>query len=477
MPSIDEMRDGVEWVKAELRAIDAAAGDAPLDADTDARFAEGLDYVRSTEAEIVKVEERKRSAVEFAAARGHVVPGSQPAQTRDASFSVNTRTNPFDLSDLPHGDARSSELRARALDVIEKHVPSYMPDSVREGATATAEQRSTRHYDADTVRASIIETTSPEYLRAFEDYMKNPQAGSARLSEFRASMSLTAANGGVLVPQFLDPTIVLTNAGTANDIRRIASVRQITVDQWDGVTSAGVTAEWLAENTEAADATPTFVGPTITAHKAAAFLAGSYEVLADSGFDEVGMLIADGFDRLEATAFTTGTGSGQPYGLITRLSGTGPVVNGTSGAAGAADFVAADVYALDDALGARWRQNASFLAAKATYNDVRQFATSNTYHAFWTAFGGGTPAELIGYPTYSAEEMDTTIVSGSNDYVLVLGDVSQYRVIDRVGTSINFIPVLFGTSGGRPNGSAGWFAMKRVGADVLTSNAFKVLKL
>jgi len=472
MSQLSELRDGVEYVEAELRSIHGIAGEAALDADTQARFDGGLSYVRETKAEIVKIEERQRAAAEFAAARGHIdVPADE---ARTAGFSVNTRTNPFDLSDLPHGEARSSELRSRALEAIEKHVPSYMSDSVREGATATAERRSTRQYDADAVNAAIVETTSPEYVRAFEQYTANPAMGAGRLAEFRAAMSLTGANGGVLVPQFLDPTIILTNAGTSNDIRQLASVTQITVDQWDGVTSAGVTAEWLAEGTQAADATPTFVGPTITAHKAAAYLFGSYEMLADSGFDEVGVLIADAFDRLEATAFTTGTGSGQPYGLITVLSGTGPVVAGTSGAAGAADLTAADVYALDDALPARWRRNASFLAARAVYNKLR--ARTDSSENFWASFGGGVPAELIGYPTYNAEDMDTTIVSGSNDYVLLLGDVSQYKVIDRVGTSIAYDPLVLGANQ-RPTGQAGWFAFKRTGANVLTSNAFKLLRL
>jgi HK97 family phage major capsid protein len=472
MPSIDEMRAGVEWVKAELRAIDAAAGDAPLDADTQPRFDEGLSYVRDTEAAIAKVEERQEQR---AALAERVSTGSaERVSYRAESFNVNTRTNPFDLSDVPHGEARSSELRARALDVIEKHVPGYMPDSVREGATRTAEKRSTRSYDADLVNAAIVETTSPEYIRAFEAHVRNPQAPH-HLGEFRAAMSLTAANGGVLVPQFLDPTIVLTNAGTQNDVRRISGQASITVDQWDGVTSAGVTAEWLAENTEAADATPTFVAPTISVHKEAAFLFGSYEVLADSGFDEVGVLIADAFDRHEADALINGTGVGRPFGLITRLSGTGPVVNGLSGAGGAATLVGDDVYALDDALGARWRRNASFLSSRKIYNELRAKTDARTN--FWQSFGGGVPAELIGYSTYHAEEMDQTIVSGSNDYVLLLGDFKAgYKIVDRVGTSVQFIPVLFGANQ-RPTAQAGWFAHRRVGADVITSNAFKLLRL
>jgi HK97 family phage major capsid protein len=472
MTARTELVEGLEWVRACVDEFDAIAADRDLDDTELARYEAGLDWALEAKSKLEQYDARdaKRAAL------AEYVAEHKPATVRAASFSVNTRTDPFDLSDVPHeGAARSAELRARALDVIEKHVPAFLPDSVREGATATAERMSTKQYDADLVRASIIETTSPAYIDAFQAYLRNPEDGAAGLRGFRAAMSLTAANGGVLVPQFLDPTIVLTNAGTQNDIRAISSVRQITVDQWDGVTSAGVTAEWLGENTEAADATPTFVGPTITTHKAAAYLEGSYEVLADSGFDEVGVLIADAFDRLEASAFTNGTGSGQPYGLVTRLSGTGPVVNGTSGAAGAADFAVGDVYAVSEALGARFRRNAKWLSSHAFYNDVR--AATDTRDNFWASFGGSTPSELIGYPTYHAEEMDSTIVSGSNDYVLLLGDFDHYRVIDRVGTSIQFIPVVFGTSGGRPKGTAGWFAMKRVGADVLTSSAFKLLRL
>jgi predicted phage gp36 major capsid-like protein len=72
--------------------------------------------------------------------------------------------------------------------------------------------------------------------------------------------------------------------------------------------------------------------------------------------------------------------------------------------------------------------------------------------------------------------MDTTIVSGSNDYVLLLGAFDQYRIIDRVGTTIQYIPVLFGANQ-RPSGQSGWFANRRLGADVLTSTAFKLLRL
>jgi len=462
------LREGVEYVKAVLREMHTNAEERSFDPDEQAEWEAGAEFVRTSEAELVALEERKARIADFAPVAKETGDGAL------TSININTHTarDAFDHGTL--SQESGTELRGRALDVIEKHLPSYVSDGARENATKMLEKRSG---DQDIVARHIVRTSSPQYLEAFEDYFRAPSAGVPRIlsnAEARAAMSLTAANGGVLVPQFLDPTIIFTNTGSNNQVRQIANVSTITVDQWDGVTSAGVNAEWLAEGSEAADATPTFGAPTITVQKAAAWLFGSYEVISDSGFAEIGGLIADARDRLEETAHVTGTGSGQPYGLITRLSGTGPVVAGTSGAAGAADLVAADVYALDNALGPRFRRNASFLGPRNTYNKLRQATDANAN--FWASYGGGLPAQMIGYNTYSNESMDTTIVSGSNDFVLILGDFSNYKIIDRVGVEIMYQPMVMG-SNQRPTGQAGWFAFWRTGADVLTSNAFKVLKV
>ena len=478
--SKSEIEAGIAYVADCLTDIHERAGDGPLSEADQAAFDAGLAFINEAREKQAAVEARdaqvRALAREAASRPAAQEPTAEPA-LRDKSVNVNVRTSdPFDLDSVPaRGEKRSAELRARAIDIAGERVPGFVSDEARGEAVRKAEMTSSRHYDADAVREHIIATSRPEYLRAFSDYLRDPAAGVP--SELRTAMSLTAANGGVLVPQFLDPTIVLTSAGTQNDVRKIAGQASITVDQWDGVTSAGVTAEWLGEGSEAADASPSFVAPTISTHKAAAYVFGSYEVLADSGFDEIGVLIADGFDTLEAAAFINGTGSSQPYGLVTQLSGTGPVVAGSSGAAGAADLVAADIYALSENLSPRWRTNASFLGSHGFWNDVRQLGTSDTYHAFWTSFGGGTPSELIGYPVYHASDMDATIVSGSNDYVCILGDFKAgYKIVDRVGTSIAYNPLVVG-SNQRPTGQAGWFAFKRCGADVITSNAFKTLKL
>ena len=74
------------------------------------------------------------------------------------------------------------------------------------------------------------------------------------------------------------PSIILTNAGSANPWRRISRIVQTTSNTWNGVNSAGVNAAWLAEGNIVVDATPTLGNVVVTPVKAAAWVFGSYEV-------------------------------------------------------------------------------------------------------------------------------------------------------------------------------------------------------
>lgn len=62
--------------------------------------------------------------------------------------------------------------------------------------------------------------------------------------------------------------------------------------------------------------------------------------------------------------------------------------------------------------------------------------------------------------------------------LLVVGDWTNYVVLDRIGTTVSYLPpgVLQG-SNRRPDGRVGWYVYWRVGADVLTTNAFRLLKI
>jgi HK97 family phage major capsid protein len=317
------------------------------------------------------------------------------------------------------------------------------------------------------ISEQILVTGAPEYLAAFEQYLSDPGGFSQR-----AALSLTPANGGYLVPFTLDPTIILTNAGSANPYRQYATTKTTTTNDWNGVTSAGVSAEWTAEGVEAADATPTVGQLKITPQKADAYLFGSFEVLSDSDFgQQLPELLADAKDRIEESAFAVGTGTGQPWGVVTRAT-TLAAAAGTA----ATGFTAADAYALQAALPARWRApNARnvWLGNLTSINRGRNVA-SFTGSTMPIVQDGPNGPIMLGKPFLESTSVTGAFANGNK--VLVYGDMRQYYIVDRVGMSVLYDPVVLGANR-RPTGQGAWYAFWRTGADVSTASAFRVLTL
>ena len=343
----------------------------------------------------------------------------------------------------------------------------------------------------DTVLQKMaILTGSPAYRSAFETILEHPGDFHARFTPeeseayragadlHRAALSETNANGGYAIPFLLDPTVVLTNAGAASPFREAATIKQGTSNAWHGINSAGVTAEWKSEGAAAADASPTIAQPVINAYLADAFVFGSYEVFGDTNLaGELPMLIADAKNRLEAAGFVTGSGSAQPYGVITRTTAiTASRVSATTGGTfGTASAV--DVFNTEAAVPARFRPKASFVANWATYTIIRQQSPLAAGSNFWVTMSDGMPDKLLSHRAYEATAMASTITTGSN--ILLCGDLSQYYIYDRIGMNLEYIPNMFDTSTGRPTGQRGWMAWWRVGGDVISTGAeaFRVLKL
>jgi HK97 family phage major capsid protein len=415
---------------------------------------------------------------------GEPSTGSGNSYDRDAflepdSVEDHRFRNPWDLSEVRTfgrpGSEVNAEYRSRALAAIEK-----MPvanDRVRSVATNIVERSDGP--DAKLARMVLL-TSSPAYMRGFARMARGEQhlisGEEARALEavesFRA-MSLTDAAGGYLVPFQLDPTVILTSNGSRNDIRQVARTVVATGDVWNGVSAGAVAWSWDAEAAEVSDDSPTFAQPTIPVYKAAGFVPISIEALADADnvSAEIGTLLAEGKDELESAAFITGTGSGQPTGIVTALAGTASEIN----AAADDTFALADIFTIQGALPARYRGNATWLANNSIYNRVRQFDTAGGA-AMWERIGADRPALLLGRPAIEAEGMDGTVTTSGavSNYILAFGDFRNYVIADRIGTTVEFIPHLMGANR-RPTGQRGWYAYTRMGADSVNDAAFRLL--
>lgn len=339
--------------------------------------------------------------------------------------------------------------------------------------------------DSTVARLAAV-TGSEAYRSAFSKLLRDSERGHLLWTpeesqsyrdadQVRGLIEGAGGTGKHLVPFDLDPSIILTNAGSVSPLREISRVVQTTSNAWNGVSSAGVTSEWLAEATEAADATPTLAPEPIPVHKAASWVPFSIELEEDGLqlLSQLQALLADSALQLENTAFATGSGNGQPTGLITALVAAGGSV--IVPAAGEA-LTSADIYTLQGALGSRWQPNASFAGNLAILNTIRQFETSNGALKFPGA--QAVPANLLSRPLYEISGMDGTInaaVTAAN-YALVYGDFSNFVIVDRIGTTVELVPHLFGANG-RPTGERGLWMHRRVGSDVVNANAFRLLNV
>jgi HK97 family phage major capsid protein len=387
---------------------------------------------------------------------------------RDGAPDLGSRgrfRNPYeDLDAVRSHMVRTPELRGRAFDAVETEVKrGNLAQDYAENATRMVQENPGTYGRG--IAEHILLTGSEEYQEAFRAYVEDPQ-GMAQ----RAALSLTLANGGYLLPFVLDPTIILTNTGSANPWRRISNVKQTTSNTWNGVTSAGVSAAWITEGTVATDVTPTVGNVQITPQKAAAWVFGSYEVLEDTDFgQQLPRLLADAKDRLEEAAFATGAGTGGvPQGV---LVGATTTVN----TATTLVIAVGDIYAVQGALPPRFRNapGCAWVANVAIINKFRQLDTAGGA-SFWTNLGKGQPETLLGAPIYESTTMGGSTASLALE--AIMGDFGQFLVIDRVGVSLIYEPLVKASGGQLPSGQAGWFMFWRVGSQVAVPGAFRVLK-
>jgi HK97 family phage major capsid protein len=348
-------------------------------------------------------------------------------------------------------------------------------------STGTVSERS------HTTRWSLA-SGDPAYSRAFAKILRNPERGHLlwtedehrayrAAEEVRAAMNITTdTQGGHLVPQFLDPAIVLTSAGSNNSLRAVSRVVQTTSDHWSGITSAGATSEWVAEAQEVADGSPTIANPIVPVHKYDVFVPFSIELEQDGlGFlRELQQVMADSVLQLTNTAYTTGTGSGQPTGFITALAASSPSVIVAGG--GTEALADGDPYLLQGALGPRFQAGATWQASLTTLNFFRQAETTNgalKYPGLHT-----NPPSLLGRPVYENSNMDGVVNAAAtqSNYLLAYGDFSQFVIADRVGSVLELVPHLVGANR-RPTLQRGAILYGRTGSDVLVDNAFSLLNV
>lgn len=414
------------------------------------------------------------------------IAGTTPAATsasNQASFNVGGQMSErevFDLSTLRATAANPGQMRGemqeRAHRVIDRMVfPSASADQAACKEQITRILAAVGDEDGETsVARRILVTGSPAYKEAFAKWI-----ATGREDGFRADMQITTnGSGGFAVPVELDPTLLPTSNGVVNPYRQVSKIVQTNAKQWQGVTTAGVTANRRGEIDETTDNSPTLAQPTVTPSRVDVFIPFSINIENSwAGMQgDLAALIQDAKDQEEVSSFTNGTAvAPSPNGL---LNGATAVVS----TAATATFASADIDAAENALGARFRQRAVWMGSRQIYNKLRHFDSAGgpdlwaTLAQGITNGGPGLVLPIHGYPAYENSSMTTTTTSNSK--ILTLGDFGRYFIIvDKIGLNLELVPHLFGGTANYPTGQRGFFAYWFNNCKVLDPAAFVTLKV
>ena len=435
------------------------------------------------------------------------VPAAAESESRSLNADEQSRADALikkigDIdAEITAHEARFAELdaiEARTAAAAARPTPQFIKPAERADVDAVRSMNATQIYDTISRKAEergIDPTHAAKLLKrhgsdmdwarklavrstdAYERGWLKVMSGNANFltDEERTAVAVgTSTQGGLMVPTHLDPTVILTNTGSANAIRRIARVVTLTVgNTWNGVSSAGVTASWDGELTEVSDDSPVpFAKPSVPTYKAQAFVQASVEALEDIAQlgNDVLLMFADARDRLEGAAHAVGTGSGQPTGIFTAITGSQSVTSTTAATIGLVDLLA-----LKRKPGIRWRNNGTFVMNSVYADAVRQLGS--TMGASYTVDLNNPNTELLlGRPVIETDDAPTTQTTTAKDPEIIYGDFSNFLLVDMPGSfAVQYVPVLFNTANNLPDGRVGWYAHWRHGSDSVADEAFAVL--
>lgn len=323
----------------------------------------------------------------------------------------------------------------------------------------------------DGVKSQDTNVFTEQYLR------RGIEAGL----EVKAIGSSYDSIGGYAVPEEIDAKIDSTLLAIS-PIRGIANVVKVgSAGYRKLIASGGTPSGWAGfEAARPATNTATFTEIVPASGELYANPAASQQMLDDAMFDVEAWLaqeIATEFARAEGMAFVKGTGTNQPLGFLssptaTTADGTRPM--GTlqtigTGAAGAfpASNPADKLVDLVQTLRSPYRQGAVFVMNSATAAAIRKFKTADGAFLFQPSLAAGQPSTLLGYPLIEAEDMPDI---AANSLSIAFGNFKAgYVIAERNATTILRDPYT-----NKPY--VHFYATKRVGGQVVNSEAIKLLK-
>ena len=313
-----------------------------------------------------------------------------------------------------------------------------------------------------------------QYKSAFNNYLK--KGIEEQLANIEVKRDLTTAidtstsYGGYL----LTPNIQKMVYDKIDDLcimRKICSVQTISSSSLEVIDSSGMTPSWIGETGAVNDTdTSIFSKKTINTHDLIAQPKVSQKLLDDAAIDLEEWLanrLSIDFAGAEENAFINGTGdsANQPKGILSYV-GESEGIEAITSTNDTLSFDENDILDLYYSLGDKYVNNASFLLPRTAMKQIRMLKDATSGQYLWNpALLTGTTDTLLGCPIYQSSYMPAV---GKGTKSIIFGNFSYYQIVDRIGIRILRDPF---TS--KPY--IRFYTTKRVGGDVINTDAFKGL--
>jgi HK97 family phage major capsid protein len=311
-----------------------------------------------------------------------------------------------------------------------------------------------------------------------EQFIRNGTPALRTGAGARNAMSTTTpAEGGYTVGQLVaaDMVSMLKGYGWMREVADQVTTttgEDLNYPSSDGTAEVG---ELLAQNAAASSLDISFAARGLNTSKVGSkVFAVPVELLQDAAIDVVALIMQRSVERIGRTQnqlFTTGTGTGQPIGLVTASA-----VGKTGTAGQTATIIYDDLVDLadsvDDAHTGMPSRHASLPEAvpgwmfSQTMRKVIRKLKDADGRPIWTPSMAGERPQLLDYPVYINNDMPAPAASAKS---LAFGNLRKYMIRDALRVTL----MRFDDSGFAMAGKVGFLAHARAGGNLLDTSAVK----
>jgi len=369
----------------------------------------------------------------IANARELVDRADKEDRTLDAAEQESYDKHFKDINDIDERIKKEEELRK-----AEREMETYEPDNKVMGE----------------IKETGKITEGEDYRKAFRNYLITGSRRGLIVGEDKESralqMDLDESGGYTVVPEVFARELIKA-VDKKVFIRQYAHVETLTNAASLGVPSLDddpADATWTSElGIGDEDSTMDFGKREFSPHPLAKYIKVSRKLLRTSAFDIEGLVR----DRLaykhavpQENAFLNGSGAGQPLGVFTAsndgISTGRDVSTGNTDTAVTFDGLKEAKYTMKEEYEPRLR----WIFHRDAVKNISKLKDGEGQYIWQASVIAGDPDRLLSFPVHKSEYAPNTFTSGN--YVGILGDFSNYWIVDALDMEVQRLVELYAAS-------------------------------